>query len=178
MTCIVAVTDGKNICMGADSVGAAGNHLIIRKDVKVFKNKNMLFGYTSSFRMGQILRFKFKIPKHPKNIDIYKYMCTIWIDSVRKCLKENGYTHVHNNEETIGVFLVGYKGRIFHIDNDLQVGENIYLYDACGCGERYALGSLATSKSIHMDYKVKKALEVAEQFNGAVRRPFIIETLK
>lgn len=52
MTCIVAVTNGVDVCMGGDSAGAIGNDVTVRIDPKIFKNKDLLFGCTGSFRMG------------------------------------------------------------------------------------------------------------------------------
>ena len=68
--------------------------ITIRKDPKVFKVGNFLIGYTSSFRMGQILRFNFNPLKYVPEIhnDEYEYMCTDFIDEVRVCFREGGYT--------------------------------------------------------------------------------------
>lgn len=179
MTCIVGFVDNnKNITLGGDSAGVAGLNITIRNDPKVFKKDNMVFGYTSSFRMGQLLRFKLRVPKHRvEEKSDYEYMCTDFIDSIRKCLKDNGYTNVNNNEETIGVFIVGYRGSLYTIESDLQVAMDRDPYVSCGCGVYYALGSLNTSDDKKPKNKVLKALETAEKFSGGVRRPFNIVTL-
>jgi len=182
MTCIVGFVDRyKNeIWMGGDSAGVAGLNVVLRKDTKVFKKQNMLFGYTSSFRMGQLLRFKLDIPKIEKNKDVYEYMCTDFIDSVKTCLIDNGYAKISNNETEIGTFLVGFKNRIFRISNDLQVGENLYPYDSCGCGKQYALATMKTfdylynKKDLQGRTIINTALRVAQDFSGGVRKPFII----
>lgn len=181
MTCIVGFVDkNKNVYLGGDSAGVDVDKLdvTIRKDPKVFKKGKMVVGYTSSFRMGQLLRFKLRIPKKPNKMDDYEYMCTLFIDAIRKCLKDNGYAEVKNNEETIGTFLVGYKGALYKIENDLQVEMSQENYNVCGCGRPYALGSLATDKSSNPEQMVLKALEVAEKFSGGVRRPFRVVILK
>jgi len=179
MTCIVGFVDkNKNIYLGGDSAGVSGLDITIRKDPKVFTVGKMVMGYTSSFRMGQLLRFKLRIPKQPKQMNDYKYMCTTFIDAVRKCLKDNGYTKVSNNEETIGEFIVGYKGCLYDINDDLQVGVSEENYDVCGCGSSYALGSLATNQSSNPEQIVLKALQIAEKFSGGVRRPFRVVILK
>jgi len=179
MTCIVGFIDEqKNIYLGGDSAGVSGLDVTIRKDPKVFKIGKMVIGYTSSFRMGQLLRFKLKIPKQSKQMDDYEYMCSLFIDAVRKCLKDNGYAEVKNNEEKIGEFIVGYKGNLYKISGDLQVGMSEENYNVCGCGSSYALGSLATDPySLSPKYRILKALEVAEKFSGGVRHPFRIVTL-
>lgn len=178
MTCIAAYidTDG-TIYMGADSAGVSGYSIAKRKDPKVFINGPMVIGFTSSFRMGQLLQYKLNIPEHPSNMDTMRYMVTVFVDAVRECLKEGGYASVSNNQEEGGTFLVGYKGRLFCIEGDFQVGESVHNFDAVGCGRDLALGSLYTT--YYMDDltpydKVIHALNAAEQFSGGVSRPFNI----
>ncbi|KKM81126.1 hypothetical protein LCGC14_1332960 [marine sediment metagenome] len=176
MTCIVGFIDKRNnVYIGGDSAGVDSNYSITdREDSKVFRNGQMIMGYTSSFRMGQILRFKLKIPKHPKDISDYEYMCTLFIDAVRECLKSNGYSTINNNEELIGVFIVGYKTKLYNIHQSLQVGISRDKYIACGCGREYALGSLATNQIQDPIKLITKALIIAEKFSAGVRRPFNI----
>lgn len=185
MTCIIGFIDKnkKEMYLGGDSAGVGGLDIRSRKDVKVFEKDSMLIGYTSSFRMGQLLRFKFTRPPLKENQNIYEYMCTDFIDAVRKCLKDNGYSKVENNEEKIGVFLVAFKGRLFKIESDLQVGENYYPYDECGCGGNYALASLRTlenysHESVDGKNFIEIALKIAQDFSAGVREPFTILKLK
>jgi len=179
-TCIVGYVDNKgNMFMGGDSAGVGRHDIRIRSDVKVFQKENMLMGYTSSFRMGQLLRFKLEIPVHKDKVSDYEYMCTEFIDAVRKCLKDNGYSKIEDNQEEIGTFLVGYNSKIYKIVDDLQVAMTYDNYDSCGCGESYALGSIYTnSKKLSGKEIVRNALECAENFSAGVRRPFIILELK
>jgi len=37
-------------------------------------------------------------------------------------------------QEAGGTFLVGYRGRLFRVDSDYQVGESVNNYCAVGCG--------------------------------------------
>lgn len=57
MTCIVGLVDGDRVILGGDSAGIAGWHLQLRADEKVFRNGPYAIGFTTSFRMGQILRY-------------------------------------------------------------------------------------------------------------------------
>ena len=190
MTCIVGYTNGKKVWIGGDSAGAAGLNISIRKDEKVFKNGDFLIGYTSSFRMGQIIRYNFIPPKRKKidknnKLDIFKYMCTDFIDELRKTFEQKGFLTKKDNEESGGTFLIGYKGRLFEIESDFQVAENIENYNACGCGKYYALGSLYTSllnvsesiKPLKINEILKTSLQTAVKFNGGVRPPFIIKSI-
>lgn len=165
--------------MGADSAGTNVNFKQrTRLDKKVFINGEFIIGFTSSFRMGQLLKYKLNPPKYISEIhgDIFKYMCTHFIDSLRQCLKEGGYAQIDKGEESGGCFLVGFRGRLFEIESDFQVGENADKYSAVGCGEEYALGTLYSLKDKKMTAaeQIKSALACAEYFSAGVRGPFNI----
>lgn len=179
MTCIVGFVDNKDVYMGGDSAGNSDYDLIVRSDPKVFINEGFIFGFTGSFRMGQLLQYSFCPPKHHESVDLFEYMVTDFIDAVRECLKAFGFAEKHNEAERGGTFMVGYKGRLFTIYSDYQVGENSVPYMAIGCGDSYALGALySMPKAIKPEKKVQLALEAAEQFSGGVRGPFIIKKLE
>jgi ATP-dependent protease HslVU (ClpYQ) peptidase subunit len=179
MTCIVAYADGKRVWMGGDSAGVSWHQLTLRADEKVFLNDGYLFGFTSSFRMGQLLRYRFKPPRRHPSDDLTQFMSTEFVDEVRKCLKTYGYATVNNNEETGGTFLVGIEDQIFKIDSDYQVGRPLLHFDAAGCGEDMALGAM-WALSTHGKAKltpeeiVEVALTAAEGCSGWVRRPWTI----
>jgi len=160
--------------MGGDSAGVAHLDVTLRKDPKVFRNGECVIGYTSSFRMGQLLRFKFRPPLMKQGTDTFRYMCTSFVDEVRRTLKRGGFSEVDNNVERGGHFLVGFRGRIFEVASDFQVGEAVADYAALGCGDSYALGALEASAVIDPENRVRQALAVAEKFSGGVRPPFIV----
>lgn len=123
MTCIVGYVKNNTVFMGCDSLGSNGHFKEVRKDTKMFKLNQFLIGYTSSYRMGQLLQYKLKLPKHPIGMSVDRYMRTLFIDTTIRCLTENGYTKVNGNRLSGGSFLVGYKGKLFCIDSDFQVAE-------------------------------------------------------
>lgn len=202
MTCIVGYIDkNKDVYIGGDSAGTNSHYdSRVRKDAKVFKvAEDILIGGTGSFRMLQLLRFKLwgylskeiETNNQQKYIpEVYEFMCTTFIDSVRSCLRENGYTKIENNVEEIGTFLVGFQGRLFGIECDLQVSENKERFSACGCGAGYAMGALEIltrkeklGKSLYIQETnpikvVNSALEVAEKFSAACKKPNIILKLE
>lgn len=180
MTCIVGMVTPDSIVIGGDSLGVAGLDATLRKDVKVFQVGEFLIGFTSSFRMGQLLRFNLSVPLQHPGTDDYGYMVTVFIESVRTCLKNGGFAQRQNEEESGGSFLVGYNGRLYHIDGDYQVGEGILPYEAIGCGEGFAKGAMAILMESDLPpmAKVDKALRVAERHSVGVRGPFeIVELL-
>lgn len=180
MTCIVGFIDIENnsVVVGADSAGVGGLDVTVRKDEKIFKNGDFIIGCTSSFRMTQLLRFSFKPPR-VYDKEIYEYMCTDFIDAVRECFEEGGYLQkFEHGDEKGGVFLVAYKNRLFKVDGDFQVAEALQGYDACGCGESYALGSIYSTSKQNSKEIVTDALKCAENFSGGVREPFIVYSTK
>ncbi len=179
MTCIVGLVENGKVYIGGDSAGVAGLDIVTRTDEKVFKKGNMIFGFTSSFRMGQLLRYSFKIPDHDPRIDDCEYLCSIFIDELMKCFKEKGYAKINNNEVAGGFFLLGYNGNLYKIESDFQVGMAIDKFDACGCGESFALGALKANQKnkITPKERIIKALEVAEYFSAGVRSPFNIVSI-
>lgn len=176
MTCVIGIARDGKIVMGADSAGVGTLDLRIRKDPKVFKNGDFLIGFTTSFRMGQLLRFAFNPPKPKEGQDDYAYLCTEFIDAVRACLATGGFKTVDKNVETGGIFLVGYRGHIYRIDNDFQVGIPATDFEAVGCGESYAIGAVAALIDSNKPIQdiVATALEIAEHNSAGVRGPFTI----
>ena len=181
MTCIVGYLSDNRIYMGGDSAGVAGLNIRERSDEKVFIKGNMIFGFTSSFRMGQLIRYNLTIPKHrPDEKADYEYMCTDFIDAVISCFKNNGYARINSNEVDGGTFLVGYRNSLYKIESDFQVGRLADPYDACGCGEYYAMGAIKVyhenKNLIGLSDKdvVEETLKTVVKFSAGVRDPFTI----
>lgn len=179
MTCIAAIAEGGTIWMGADSLGSNRVTQSVRKDPKIFKVGEMLIGFTSSYRMGQLLGYKLCMPKHHKGVSIEEYLHKEFIDEVRRVLKTGGYTTIDNNEEIGGCFLVGYRGRIFRVDNDFQIAENLCNYDSVGCGSQVANGTLFATNGTELNPKerIKLAIKAAEEQVIGVRGPIVIKSL-
>jgi len=176
MTCIVAYERDGKVWMGGDSAGVAGYSISARGDPKVFINGDYMIGFTSSFRMGQLLHYKLKPSSCPDD-DIERHMSTTFIDEVRAVFKDNGILKTDNGEESCGTFLVATRGRIFVVESDFQLGWNRVPYDAVGCGKDLALGVMhGLHKQAHLSPKeiVLTALEGAEEFSAGVCGPFNI----
>jgi hypothetical protein len=169
MTCIVGVvTRGKGVVLGGDSLGSSGWDGTERKDPKVFRlSREVACGFTSSYRMGQILRYHVTLP--PLGKDEYAWAVRDFIPQIREAFKEHGYTKVDNSVETGGVFLLAVRDRLFRVDNDFQVGEAAAPFESCGCGEDYALGALhILGNTGAARHRVKRALEAASRFSNGV----------
>ena len=173
MTCIVGLVHEGGVYIGGDSAGVAGLSLTVRADEKVFQNGEFLMGFTTSFRMGQLLRYSLKPPRRYPDDDINQYMVVDFINAVRECLKSGGWASKKEEMERGGTFLVGYSGHLFTIDSDYQVGQPEDSFAAVGCGEDIALGALfATQGQGDPRDRVLTALRAAERFSAGVRGPF------
>lgn len=178
MTCVVAIAHEGTVTMGADSAGVGENwNLTNRRDPKIFRRGDMLIGFTSSFRMGQLLGVQLVVPTKPPKVDLFRWMTTDFIEAVRTCLKDGGYTSVVNNREEGGDFLVGVRGRVFNVSCDFQVGEDRKGFDALGSGQAYAKGVMLALRERSPRNRIAEALKAAEIFSAGVRGPFTIRSL-
>ncbi|MFA5599540.1 MAG: hypothetical protein WDA06_02980 [Phenylobacterium sp.] len=183
MTCIAGYIENNVVYIGGDSAGVSGSYTHHRKDQKVFEllDGEIVIGFTSSFRMGQLLRYELKVPERSPGITDMEYMVSHFIKAVRQCFHAGGWLEKQNNMDQGGVFLVGYRGHLYYIDADFQVGESIFPFDACGSGKELAIGALNVLHNVEdlsPEKKVIKALETAERFSGRVKSPFIIKNTK
>lgn len=175
--------------MGADSAGVGGYSRANRMDPKIYRVGSMLIGFTTSFRMGQLLGYSLTLPRHHADVLVENYMATSFINAVRDCLKAGGWAEKEKEQEKGGTFIVAYRSRIFEVQSDYQVGENAEPYSAVGCGSELALGSLHTSSRLFPSGstmssgdpsprdRVQLALEAAAAFSAGVHPPFRFEEL-
>ena len=95
MTCIVGLVDDCKVYIGGDSAAISTppyHDLVVRADEKVFRNGPFVIGFTSSYRMGQLLRYKLLPPRLVlAHGDLHRFMATAFVDAVRDCLQRGGY---------------------------------------------------------------------------------------
>jgi ATP-dependent protease HslVU (ClpYQ) peptidase subunit len=179
MTCIAAIAHKGKVWMGGDSAGSDSSFSIqTRTDPKVFEKGEFLIGIAGSFRMGNLLRFKFHPPAPAEGEESLEFICTSFLDAVRICFIENGYAQKENNVEVIdGLFLVGWRGSIYCVYEDYQVATVSEEYAAIGCGQDLALGALYSTKDKKPQDRLRNALEAAARFSAGVRGPFVIKSI-
>lgn len=183
MTCIVALKDQENgiTYMGGDSCASCNNLKQLIEQRKVFKSQDsnkMIMGFSGSVRDLNLLTYaKNLIDKRDEpNID-HKYMVTHFIPNIMKLFKNGERNGVYNNiSEIESYFLIAYKDKLWTIEGNYSVFENMSNYTAIGSGVYYALGSLETTKDMDMSpiEKIHKALQVASTFAPGVAPPFYI----
>lgn len=183
MTCIVGLEHEGKVYIGGDSAGVAGWSLTVRADEKVFTRTlpfggQAVFGFTTSFRMGQIIRYVLDIPgegiTEPDGTDAW--LVTRFVPALREAFQAHGYQKVESDRAEGGTFLMGIGGRLYRIESDYQIGRAVSRYDAVGCGDGLALGSMHTTRDASLRLEPRErvwfALEAAEAHNAGVRRPF------
>jgi 20S proteasome alpha/beta subunit len=156
MTCIVAkVVDGI-IHMAGDKCGSNGYTKSISTRPKVFKNGDFLIGYTSSFRMGQILEFYWTPPERGEAESCEEYIYVKVIESFVKLFDEYKFDMALES----GCFLFGYEGNLYMIQEDFAVFEGMD-YAAVGCGQDEAAAVLFTFNNFEHDMDERSQLELA-----------------
>jgi len=166
--------------MGADAAAANSQQWrILSSGPKVFRKAGWLFGFTSSFRMGQLIQHQLVMPAADYT-DLPRWLATDFVAALRDLFSVAGYAKKENNVEEGGQFLLAPDGfaRLFSVESDYHIMEHTGRgYAACGCGQDFALGSLHTSAMINLslaEARVKKALEAAAEFSAYVRPPWTI----
>lgn len=173
MTCIAGIAHEGQVYIGGDSAGICTSDLslTVRSDPKLFSTGPYVFGFAGSFRMGQILRYVF-VPPDPDIRDLDRFMCVDFVDALRDCLKSGGFARTDEGVESGGLFLVGVCGRLFRVSSDYQVGESLDGFDAIGCGDLIALGSIFSTVGLPPERRLCIALQAAERHSAGVRGPF------
>ncbi len=188
MTCIVGIRHDKGVVLAGDSVGVDdGGGADMRRDPKTFAiNRHVAIGYTSSFRMGQLLRYNLALPAivdaigEKRTEDAFQWAVQEFIPACRQTFKEGGYLKENGREEG-GCFLLAVRDRLFEVHSDFQVAEPDPQYVATGSGEPYALGALhalvgptagPVSEKVAREV-AGKALDAAVFHSAYVRPPYV-----
>lgn len=188
MTCIVAVTDGQKVVLGGDSAGVREHDMRVRANAKVFRVGSYGIGFTSSFRMGQILQHATDLPEPPTDAEpdaLERFMVLEFVDTLRQLFKERGFGKTatiarspqltESGQEVAGAFLVAVAGQTFEIREDFHVARPATPFAAVGRGAELALGALHAldgGPELSLQERAIKSLEAAEAFCAAVRGPF------
>lgn len=186
MTCIVAMTDGETVHMAADSVASDWNTLYHRSQGKVFRVGELLIGMAGSPRAADLIRYKLELPfRDPRSgpDDDHRYLVTDVASAVKNLIWKSGAEDEDQDTLMAAVGLIGYRGRLYDMHGDYQVGQNRMPYGAVGSGGHVALGvlyALHTSSPSPALSEPRSALEIAlaaaEEFTPYVRKPWTYVT--
>lgn len=178
MTCIVGLKHKGRVYLGADSCATRGwDEIHTLVSPKVVRWKDFIVGGCGDFRKLQLVQYGLQIePQHSEQDDMH-YLVTVFVEGIRKLLKEQGISEIENNKESAdGAFLVGYRGELYFIGSDFAVTNQIDPYDAIGSGSSYALGALSVLEKSDLSpkKKIRLALQAATRFSNGVDGNYII----
>lgn len=180
MTCIAAIEHQGRVWIGADSlVSTEWGFSVVRVEPKVFKSgKELLIGTCESVRVAQVLRYHLKPPAASRGKhDPQNYIVSRLIPEIRKMLRQHGAGKVENRvEEMEAQFLVGYRGKLFYVDEDYQVGTPSIGFHAIGSGGEVACGALYSTRKAKLTprQRILAALGAAQHYMSSVRGPFTV----
>ncbi len=176
MTAIAGIVEDGKIWLGGDAAGTGGYRSQLRADPKVFVKGEFAFGYTGSFRMGQLIEYEFSAPVPREGEAGMAYMVRRFVPAIKSTFAAGGFHDGENGRVFYGGFLVGYRGQLYEVHGDYQVARITQSYMACGSGHDLALGSLHSTEQFQLKprERLEMALSAAAEFNAAVRGPFSI----
>ena len=133
--------------MGGDNMASDGCRLDMYNRPKVFLKKDFIIGYTTSFRMGQLLEHVWDPPENKDNTSDMDYLVKDVLPSLINVFEKNKYLQTKSEDGITGqsyggIFLLAYKNRLYRISEDFAIIETVRNYCSCGCGEDYANGAM------------------------------------
>lgn len=175
MTCIIAIKDENgDVWLGGDKMGSNGNTRRIYKDPKVFQVGNFAFGYTSSFYMGQLLKYHWTQPVrtiHQTDDDEYIFKDVMF--SLKNLFVKNKFgieQDPNYHEGQFGNFLMIYKGRIFEVQGNMSILE-VDSFNSVGCGEQVAKGAVSAlllNTNLNCHDIIKESMFIVSQHSCGV----------
>lgn len=177
MTCIVAVEHDGTVYMGSDRAGSSSWSIGIVDAPKTFRNGPLLIGYTTSFRMGQILQYGLTVPSHTLDWDVDRWVAIDLMGAVREAFEEHHWNKDNSGVAEGGSFLVAVEGRAYEVQTDYSAIRNVAGEYATGSGEDFARGSLCSTRGWDdPEARVLAALEAAAECSPSVAGPFDVVT--
>lgn len=101
--------------------------------------------------------------------DLYHFMISKAMPSLRKCLSDNGYNFDESKEDS-GIrfqFIIAICGELFDIDQELSVSRNKDGIYGAGSGADFAIGAL------HAGVDALQAMEIAAKVSAYTAPPFL-----
>lgn len=184
MTCIVAIKDNGNIHMAGDLMGSDGFRGKVYDKSKVFIKEGFILGYTSSFRMGQLLEYAWVPPTQGVGQDDDSYIYVDVVNSFKSLFMDNGFGNKDKVEIETGEFIFGWNGRLFlHQSNHSLLESDHYVTTGSGCYHaEAAIASLIEyghkGAVEDCEFMLSSAIEVASRFVTSVSKEYTYKVLE
>jgi ATP-dependent protease HslVU (ClpYQ) peptidase subunit len=171
MTTIVGVVKNGHVIMGADSLVTAGTNKHIHPQMaKIINNNGYLLGGAGDVAACDIFMHLWipPMPNASQRKNLYKYMITDVVPSMKEALEENGYKIDKEDKDSGFEILLAVDGELFNISDDFSVLMDQTGIYGVGSGAPFAMGALHTGAT------VERALEIAEKISPYTAGPFQI----
>lgn len=172
MTTIVAIQYEDKVIMGADSLTTGDRKYSHPKIAKITKRNNYLIGGSGLAEACDIAQHIWSppTPTTADRKDLYHFMISKVIPSLKKCFKDNQYDWQKDESEKDPnfAFLIAVGGQVFDISDDFSVMLDDSGVYGVGHGSPLAIGA------IHAGASMEEALEIAARFDPYTAAPFLI----
>lgn len=160
MTCIVGLECLDGAVIAGDYCGSDGFTYQTVVPSKVFKHSQMLYGYTSTFRFGQIIEHilddnTLYPPTEPEQT--YRWLVKTFVPKIRQVFKNEDYSIERGCNAVLVV-----NGQVWELQNDLSVLRNDAGLVVVGSGVYHAQSSILTQLLIH-HRNTKPTMDEAEK---------------
>ena len=144
---------------------------------KVTKRNNILFAGTGSSVVCELVTDQCPVPDIPADMDSYRYMHAVFVPSLIKWLRAQGWVEekerkLNVDEDNYGeapsaCIIIGVESDLYEVnlDNNIISADCIDAPYAEGCGGPLAMGSLLTTEHLCMDppKRLNLALQIASK---------------
>ena len=177
MTVIIGREDNGKVYMGGDSIASDGYCKLIVASPKVSKMGEFIIGYTTSFRMGQLLQYELVVRKQNENETNEAYLVTVFVTAVRELFAAHGYSKIDNNRHEGGAALVGYRGELYTLESDYQISRWASSVATLGAGGQYALGAMAALRNHKPEEAIMTSLQITGELCALVAPPDYVDSI-
>lgn len=171
MTCIVGIETETCVYVAGDFQGSSEIQKSDYHNSKVFKIGDVVIGYTTSYRFGQLLEVHLTTPITPaRTEDIYKWLIKTLVPEIRNILLEA--------KEECGDALIAVRNQLYQLSSDYSVLRSVNGFDAVGSGAHYALGCLHAQSRLDdlqgPTLTLSRALQTAHHFSPTVGAAHVV----
>lgn len=152
MTIIIGIEHTDSVLLAGDLEASADNISFPQTHPKVFVKQGIVFGFSTSFRFGQLLQFCMKIPEPIPRANILEWLVSVFIPELQATLSRAEYKDSFE-------CLIGIGGELYILQPDFSVIRSAYGYAAIGSAAEFALGCVATH--LGMGRPIKTILEMS-----------------
>lgn len=169
MTCIIAHTNGTSSFIAGDKLGSNGFTKSIQTEPKVFEKEFirinddagltrtkevMAIGYTTSFRMGQLLTYNLNLPQQDSHETFPQYLVLKVIPIIRQMFKDEWGSRDTSQDVGGGQFIILHNHTIYEVQEDFAVLQPKTQITAVGSGTYHAIASMSAYLEVQQETNV------------------------